>query len=117
MLGPDALGNANVDGLFLDDFWSNFPYKLPWATNPARDCSLSATGGPSEIAGGCVGEMGLSAADVQDIAENWLETMHAVPSALHAVAPRGGRSTRAALRELLHGWGSQIFCILTNVQY
>ena len=29
--GPDAMGNAAIDGLFLDDFWSNFAYRLPWS--------------------------------------------------------------------------------------
>ena len=62
------MGNPAVDGLFLDDFWSNFPYHLPWASNPAADCSLSPTGGPSEMKGGCIAEMGLSAEDVQEIA-------------------------------------------------
>ena len=76
--GPDAMGNPAIDGLFLDDFWTNFPYKLPWATDPKRDCSLSPTGGPTEVAGGCIDAMGLSAADVQDIASNWQVTMRAV---------------------------------------
>ena len=76
--GPDALGNPAIDGLFLDDFWSNFAYKLPWAKNPLADCSVSDTGGPSEIVGGCIEVMGLSADDVEDIAEGWLQTTHAV---------------------------------------
>ena len=75
--GPDAMGNKNIDGLFLDDFWSNFPYHLPWAPSAAQDCSLSPTGGPSEIKGGCIDEMGLSKTDVQDLAVAWQKTMAA----------------------------------------
>jgi hypothetical protein len=37
--GPDAMSNENVSGIFIDDFWSNFPYKLPWATSAKKDCS------------------------------------------------------------------------------
>ena len=87
--GPDAMGNKNINGLFLDDFWSNFPYRLPWATNAARDCSLSPSGGPSEIKGGCIDEMGLSAQDVQDLATAWKKTMEA---ALAKIAVMGGYS-------------------------
>ena len=79
------MGNKNIDGLFLDDFWSNFPYHLPWATNAARDCSLSPTGGPSEIKGGCIDEMGLGAQDVQDLATEWKKTMEAALAKIAAM--------------------------------
>jgi hypothetical protein len=76
--GPDALGNPAIDGLFLDDFWSNFPYHLPWSGSASRDCSMSKIGGPSEIKGGCTGAMGLSAVDVENIAQEWFKTTQAV---------------------------------------
>ena len=69
------MGNAAIDGLFLDDFWSNFAYRLPWSGAASRDCSVSLTGGPSEVKGGCIEEMGLSAQDVDDIATESAATM------------------------------------------
>lgn len=56
---------------------SNFPYHLPWASSAAADCSLSPTGGPSEIKGGCIDDMGLRKTDVQDLAVAWRKTMDA----------------------------------------
>ena len=61
-------------GLFLDDFWSNFAYDLPWSTN---DCSTATHGGASEVHHGCTDDMGLAPADVQAIAEGWRETLQA----------------------------------------
>ena len=48
------------------------PLKLTWCI------VYHGHAGPSEIAGGCIEAMGLSAADVQSIAENWQETMNMV---------------------------------------
>ena len=72
--GPDAMGNENVSGLFLDDFWSNYPFLLPWSNG---DCSTGAHGGASEEHGGCDEDTGLGAADVQAIAAGWRATLQA----------------------------------------
>lgn len=69
--GPDAMGNENVSGLFIDDFWSNYPFILPWSSN---DCSTGENGGASEMYTHCVDDMGLSADDIEEIAQNWLKT-------------------------------------------
>ena len=37
------------------------------------------------MAGGCIDAMGLSAADVQDIAASWLQTMHAALAKITAM--------------------------------
>ena len=84
--GPDAMGSPHIDGIFLDDFWSNFPYTLPWSKG---DCATSPTGGPSETLGGCIELMGLKAEDVEEMAEAWEKTLLAV---LHKIVDMGGYS-------------------------
>jgi hypothetical protein len=91
---PDALGNIHVDGLFIDDFWSTFPYRLPWAGSAATDCSLTATGGPSEVRGGCIAAMGLDATDVAAIAANW-----SVMPPLHQLVARFPQTFARELRQ------------------
>ena len=83
--GADAMGSDFIDGIFLDDFWTNFPYSLPWTTD---DCSKSSPfGGPSETLRGCIKKMGLSAADVQLMATSWQITLNA---SLRKIVDLGG---------------------------
>eukprot|EP00759_Apiculatamorpha_spiralis_P009672 PhF_6_TR16920/c0_g1_i2/m.25418 len=83
VMGPNGMGNPNVDGIFIDDFWSNRSWLLPWSNG---DCATNPTGGPTEVDGGCIHDMGLSASDVRDIWWNWNLTMQA---AFEAVVNRG----------------------------
>ena len=84
--GPDAMGSDSIDGIFLDDFWTNFPFALPWSHD---DCATSSTGGPSETLGGCIEEMGLDGADVQALAVAWQTTLNA---SLAKIVDMGGYS-------------------------
>ena len=78
------MGSGVVDGIFIDDFWSNRSWVLPWS---GGDCATAPTGGPTEVNGFCIEDMGLSAADVREIWLNWNATMQAV---FHAVVNKQG---------------------------
>ena len=86
ILGNETgLGNANVDGFYLDDGWTNKPSPVPsWAPPTYRQCDMAEHGGATEEDFFCTVDMGLSAEDVNDIKGNWSETIQQV----HAAALR-----------------------------
>ena len=69
---------------------AGFMTYTPAAIN-SKTCTLhwstEQSGGPSEVHGGCIDDMGLSAADVQDLAESWQITLHA---AFEKIVDMGG---------------------------
>ena len=75
VMGALGMGSGVVDGIFIDDFWSNRSFVLPWS---GGDCATMPTGGPTEVDGHCIDDMGLAAADVREIWEAWNATMRSV---------------------------------------
>lgn len=73
ILGPTALGNANITGLYLDDYWVNVQEAInPEGNQPLWGyCSHSPIGGPSEIHWKCVDDMQLTQTDVNDLTTAW----------------------------------------------
>eukprot|EP00047_Mylnosiga_fluctuans_P008772 m.260071 g.260071 ORF g.260071 m.260071 type:complete len:421 (-) comp23253_c0_seq1:104-1366(-) len=71
VLGPNALGNENVSGLYLDDYWVNTTQPIEPYQPPQGYCDHSPIGGPSEEDLFCVEDMGLTQADTTDLKLNW----------------------------------------------
>jgi len=93
VMGSNGMGNANVSGFYLDDFWQqsgeDWSDGVASLTNKtARDVnpSVCATG-PSEVEQHCLQDAGLSAADVAELNAGWRLTMTA---AMRAVVAAGG---------------------------
>ena len=84
ILGKKGMASGVVDGVFMDDFWSNRSWVLPWS---GGDCATMPTGGPTEVDGHCVQDMGLDGAQVREIWWQWNLTMQA---AMKAVVEQGG---------------------------
>ena len=79
MGGAKGLANANVDGFFFDDGWSDKANPVPpWAPASYRQCDMAVGGGASEEDFYCTEDMGLTSSDVKDIRGNWTDTMAAV---------------------------------------
>lgn len=73
ILGPNGVGNVNIDGLFIDDFWcSNLINKT--CDDPVQ--------GPTEIDKYSQLDMGLSDQDILDLTQGWLANMEAVQKAI-----------------------------------
>lgn len=70
LLGPDGLGNVNVDGYYVDDSWSRGAGKN-FDPTTWNSCSNGAIGGATEEEKHCSIDMGLTAQDVADITGNW----------------------------------------------
>jgi len=78
-----GLGNANVDGFYFDDGWSNVSAPVPsWAPPTYRTCSMSPVGGPTEEDAHCAADMGLTQADTTALRAEWTATMSAVKAAV-----------------------------------
>ena len=75
ILGPFGLGNKNISGFFIDDFWcSNIINGTGACTDPVQ--------GPTEIDPHNQADMGLSDEDVADITRGWLNGFTAVQQAI-----------------------------------
>lgn len=71
ILGPFGLGNSNISGFFIDDFWcSNIINGSGACTDPVQ--------GPTEIDPHNQIDMGLTDQDVADITKGWLNGMTVV---------------------------------------
>lgn len=73
LLGPTALGNPNISGLYLDDYWSATQQPINPGGNqpPWGYCDHAPTGGPSEIQFQCIADMSLSQSDVNALYSGW----------------------------------------------
>jgi hypothetical protein len=95
-----GLGNANVDGYYLDDSWG-LP-KSPFDPAAWRSCDTGPIGGATEEDRHCSQDMGLSAQDVIDIHGNWSVTSDAAKA---AVLAHGGATWGAS--SIFRGTGSR----------
>jgi len=78
-----GLGNANVDGFYFDDGWTNKPAAVPpWAPPSYKQCDMWSTGGATEEDYYCIVDMGLSAEDVEGIKAGHDTTMTDVFNAI-----------------------------------
>eukprot|EP01064_Diplonema_japonicum_P020338 TRINITY_DN295_c1_g1_i1.p1 TRINITY_DN295_c1_g1~~TRINITY_DN295_c1_g1_i1.p1 ORF type:complete len:427 (+),score=126.79 TRINITY_DN295_c1_g1_i1:46-1326(+) len=75
IMGANGVGNPNVDGLFIDDYW---------CSNLVNSSCRDPVQGPSEINQYSQVDMGLSDQDIKEITEGWLETMTAAQNAMLA---------------------------------
>ena len=81
ILGPTALGNPQVSGLFLDDEWQDTQQPNPGWGPPEGFCTSDPWGGPSEVFPNCTKDMGLSRQDIQQLTAGWKQTVAAAQSA------------------------------------
>ena len=96
-----GLGNANVDGFYLDDSWSAASTK-PFDPRTWNTCSNGPVGGASETEKHCSLDMGLTAQDVRNIAGNWSVTS---AEAEAAVLSHGGATWGAS--SIFRGTGAR----------
>ena len=84
LLGPTCLGNTNISGLYLDDYWvdAQEPINPDGNQPPWGYCSHARTGGPSEIEFRCIDDMGLTQEEVGDITAGWKESFTATYNAM-----------------------------------
>ena len=75
VLGPNGVGNANISGLFMDDYWC-------FNDDPAKPTCHDPVQGASEINADQQRDMGLSNADIKQLALAWRATTNAVQQAL-----------------------------------
>eukprot|EP01059_Diplonema_ambulator_P022936 TRINITY_DN382_c0_g2_i2.p1 TRINITY_DN382_c0_g2~~TRINITY_DN382_c0_g2_i2.p1 ORF type:complete len:427 (+),score=177.41 TRINITY_DN382_c0_g2_i2:99-1379(+) len=75
IMGANGVGNAAIDGLFIDDFW---------CSNLINGSCTDPVQGPTEINPYSQLDMGLSDEDIKEITEAWLQTMTAAQSAIIA---------------------------------
>lgn len=78
----NGVGNPFVDGVFLDDGWSN--HSEPAASWWPKEgfCSADPNGGASEEMRNCTQDMGLGKSDVQQVYDAWRKTIVAVRDAI-----------------------------------
>jgi hypothetical protein len=84
VLGPDGIGNAAVDGVFLDDKWRNTSEKRSPFWPKEGFCPEGPIGGPSEEYPNCTEDMGLTQQDTTDITNAWKETIDQAKSKIVA---------------------------------
>ena len=70
--GPRGLGSPAVDGMYFDDGWTNT------SCSTKSTCSCSSVGGPTEVEGHCMDDMGLDQPQVTRITEEWQQTVRAL---------------------------------------
>ena len=78
--GPTGLGDGAVDGMYFDDGWVDQPG--PAYAKSCSSCSCSSIGGPTEVEGHCMNDMGLSQQAVTEITEGWKQTQTALATTL-----------------------------------
>ena len=78
VLGSDGIGNANVDGVFLDDGWTDKAEKPASWWPKVGFCSGDAIGGPTEEYPNCTLDMGLTQADTTLLTAQWAQTISQV---------------------------------------
>ena len=78
VLGPDGVGNQNIDGVFLDDAWHDKqqPHASWWPK--VGFCSADKIGGPTEEYPNCTLDMGLTQQDTIDLTAAWKDTISEV---------------------------------------
>jgi hypothetical protein len=78
----NGVGNAVIDGIFLDDGWLNHS-KTPAPFWPKEGfCVADAFGGPTEEMANCTVDMGLGKQDVQDVYDGWQLTVASARAAI-----------------------------------
>jgi hypothetical protein len=75
VMGPTGLGNAAIDGLFIDDFWCSD------ILNGTGSCG-DPVQGPTEVNPYSQADMGLSNNDILAQTQGWLANMRAVQAAI-----------------------------------
>jgi hypothetical protein len=78
-----GVGNVNVDGVFLDDGWTDQPSPRKDWWPPQGYCSADAIGGASEVYPNCTLDMGLTQADTTALKENYTATLTRLFRKLH----------------------------------
>jgi hypothetical protein len=85
ILGPTALGNANVSGFYLDDIWSNTTDpQLPWMPAIGFCDTKSPFGGPTEENAYCYEDMMLTQENTTTLTNGWSALIADVTSAIIA---------------------------------
>ena len=82
VLGPDGMANPNIDGIFLDDGWTDSPEERASWWPKEGFCSADVIGGPTEEYPNCTLDMGLTQADTTLIKSEWQKTISAVQSSI-----------------------------------
>lgn len=81
VLGPTGLGSGVIDGVSLDDNWSDKP------SVGSNACDGSPIGGPSEVESHCVEDMGLKQQDTTELTASFRQTISELQ---HKVSQAGG---------------------------
>mmetsp|Transcript_18552 Transcript_18552/g.44482 ORF Transcript_18552/g.44482 Transcript_18552/m.44482 type:complete len:396 (-) Transcript_18552:25-1212(-) len=87
VLGTEGLGDPSIDGVFLDDGWSNTSQPAASWWPKEGYCDADVIGGPSEEYRNCTLDMGLKQQDTTDITAEWRKTTELVQQ---AIVERGG---------------------------
>ena len=75
VLGPTGVANENIDGVFLDDGWTDKPEKRASWWPKEGYCSADSIGGPTEEYPNCTLDMGLTQADTTALTAEWSKTI------------------------------------------
>ena len=75
ILGPTGLGNENISGFFLDDYW---------CYEDAGDGPSCRLVGPAETETHVLEDLGMAAAEVKPMAMAWRANKDAISRAIHA---------------------------------
>lgn len=71
--GPDGLGNPNIDGFFIDDFWCSNLLNKERGLGPCND----PVQGPTEVDANNQADMALSDEDIKELTLAWEDNMGA----------------------------------------
>jgi hypothetical protein len=84
VMGSDGVAHPSIDGVFLDDGWTDSPEPHAAWWPKEGFCSADAIGGPTEEYPNCTVDMGLTQADTTAIKAEWSQTIAELRSALVA---------------------------------
>jgi len=87
LLGMTSLGNTNISGLYLDDYWRDASEPIYPSGNqpPWGYCTHSPIGGPSEIELHCVDDMQLTQNDTINLYSSWQTSFSEIYNAMDDV--------------------------------